>query len=68
MFGLPFVDVITIILYFAVVLIIGIWASRRIKNQEDYFLGGRRFGNLCKLLLHSDKGHQQRALWACPFW
>ena len=44
MFGLPFVDVITIILYFAVVLIIGIWASRRIKNQEDYFLGGRRFG------------------------
>ena len=44
MFGLPTIDIATIIAYFAVVICIGIWASRRINNQEDYFLGGRRFG------------------------
>jgi len=44
MFGLPLVDFFTIIAYFLVVIVIGIWASKRIKNQEDYFLGGRRFG------------------------
>ncbi len=44
MFGFPLIDIITIIVYFGVVLAIGVWASRRIKNEEDYFLGGRRFG------------------------
>ena len=44
MFGLPFVDIFTIVVYFFVVILIGVWASRRIGNQEDYFLGGRRFG------------------------
>ncbi|RQW01852.1 sodium:solute symporter family protein, partial [candidate division KSB1 bacterium] len=44
MLGLPLVDVVTIIVYFIFVILIGIWASRRIQNQEDYFLGGRRFG------------------------
>ncbi|MCI0496076.1 sodium:solute symporter family protein, partial [candidate division KSB1 bacterium] len=44
MLGLPLIDVITIITYFLFVILIGIWASRRIQNQEDYFLGGRRFG------------------------
>jgi len=44
MFGLPTIDIATIIAYFAVVIFIGIWASRRISSQEDYFLGGRRFG------------------------
>lgn len=42
--GLPLIDLITILVYFLFVLGIGYWASRRIKNQEDYFLGGRRFG------------------------
>lgn len=44
MLGLPLIDIITIIIYFLFVILIGIWASRRIQNQEDYFLGGRRFG------------------------
>jgi SSS family solute:Na+ symporter len=30
--------------YFSVVIGIGIWSTRRIRNQEDYFLAGRRFG------------------------
>jgi len=44
MFGLQIVDLTVIVLYFAFVIGIGVWASRRIKNQEDYFLAGRRFG------------------------
>jgi solute:Na+ symporter, SSS family len=46
MFGLGIIDIIVIILYFAVIIWIGIWSGRRIKNQEDYLLGGRKFGKL----------------------
>src|SRR6056297_2888145 len=44
MFGLQWIDIGVILVYFGVVIAIGVWASRRIKNQEDYFLAGRRFG------------------------
>jgi len=44
MFGLQWIDISIIFFYFLVMIIIGIWSSRRIKNQEDYFLGGRKFG------------------------
>ena len=46
MFGLEIIDIIVIVLYFAVMVAIGFWSSRRINNQEDYFLAGRRFGKL----------------------
>ena len=46
MFGLGVIDVAVIVLYFAMMIGIGFWSSRRIKNQEDYFLAGRRFGKL----------------------
>ena len=39
-------DYIVLILYFSVMIAIGLWAMRRIKDQEDYFLGGRGFGKL----------------------
>ncbi len=44
MFGFPIVDIVVIVIYFTAILIIGVWASRRIKSEEDYFLAGRRFG------------------------
>jgi SSS family solute:Na+ symporter len=44
MFGLSVLDLAVIVLYFAVVIAIGFWSMRRISNQEDYFLAGRRFG------------------------
>ena len=46
MYGLAVVDIVAILLYFIVVLGMGYYSSLRIKNQEDYFLGGRRFGKL----------------------
>lgn len=44
MVGLSQLDLAVIGLYFAMVIAIGIWASRHIRTQEDYFLAGRRFG------------------------
>ena len=46
MFGLPIIDIVVIIGYFLVIIFIGMWSMRHIKNQEDYFLAGRRFGKL----------------------
>lgn len=46
MYGLHITDIIVIILYLIIIIAIGIWASKRITNQEDYLLGGRRFGKL----------------------
>ncbi len=44
MFGLSGIDIAVVVGYFAVVIAIGVWASRRIKDQTDYFLAGRKFG------------------------
>jgi SSS family solute:Na+ symporter len=49
MFGLSMIDVLVILAYFAVCLYIGFRAMCNIHNQEDYFLGGRRFGKLIQV-------------------
>ncbi|MFA5292725.1 MAG: sodium:solute symporter family protein [Phycisphaerae bacterium] len=49
MFGLPILDILVIVVYFAGMLAIGFWAMYRIKNREDYFLGGRRFGKMIQI-------------------
>ncbi|MCC6679955.1 MAG: sodium:solute symporter family protein [Phycisphaeraceae bacterium] len=48
-FGMQVADLVVIACYFLVVMLIGWWAMRRIRNQEDYFLGGRRFGKLIQV-------------------
>lgn len=40
------IDYVVLISYFAVMIAIGIWAMRRVSDQEDYFMGGRGFGKL----------------------
>lgn len=49
MFGLSPLDLIVIALYFIILVFIGFWSMRRVKNQEDYFLGGRKFGKLIQV-------------------
>lgn len=46
MFGLSLLDLFIILIYFGVLVIIGLQAAKRIRNQEDFLLGGRRFGKL----------------------
>lgn len=40
------IDYLVLAAYFIVMIVIGIWAMRRVKGQEDYFMGGRGFGKL----------------------
>jgi len=56
MFGLAGIDIVVIIAYFAVVIAIGVWASRRIKNQADYFLAGRKFGKFIQTFASFGQG------------
>ena len=43
---MTWIDTAVLILYFCGMVVIGFWAMRRIKSQEDYFMGGRGFGKL----------------------
>jgi SSS family solute:Na+ symporter len=40
------IDYLVLFAYFAAMVAIGIWSMRRVKGQEDYFMGGRGFGKL----------------------
>lgn len=41
---LPLPEILVIVGSFAVALLIGYFAVRRVRNQADDFLGGRKFG------------------------
>ncbi len=56
MFGLHILDIVSIGIYFLIVIIIGVVANRRIKESEDYFLGGRKFGKLVSIFLAFGSG------------
>lgn len=49
MFGVSILDVIVVGFYSALMIIIGVAAMLRVKNQEDFFLGGRRFGKFLQV-------------------
>jgi len=49
MFGLTAVDLLVIAAYFGVILLIGLRAMKHVRSQEDYFLGGRRFGKVVQI-------------------
>jgi len=49
MFGLTILDLAVIAVYFVVILLIGLRAMKNVRNQEDYFLGGRRFGKVVQI-------------------
>jgi len=51
MLGLHVLDLFMICVYFLLVIGIGTVATRRIKNKEDFFLGGRKFGKLVSIFL-----------------
>lgn len=40
------IDYIVLVVYFSVMIAIGLYAMRLVKDQEDYFMGGRGFGKL----------------------
>jgi len=44
--GLTVLDISIIVLYFVLIGVIAIRTARKIKNRDDYFMGGRSFGKL----------------------
>jgi len=44
--GLTIWDILVVLIYFVVIIYVAIKASKTIKNSEDYFMAGRRFGKL----------------------
>ncbi len=49
MFGLSIFDIIVLGIFFLILAGIGIWAMLRVRDQEDFFMGGRRFGKLIQI-------------------
>ena len=45
-YGLHLVDWLVLAVYLVGIVIIGTWSYRRVKNMEDFFMGGRRFGKV----------------------
>ena len=43
---MDFIDYLVLAVYFSGMAGIGFWAMRQVKDQEDFFMGGRKFGKL----------------------
>lgn len=56
MFGMHPIDIAVVAVYMSGVAGIGVWAMRSIRDTEDYFLGGRRFGKLFSIFLQFGAG------------
>ena len=41
-FDIPLIVPIMLILYIAVIMVVGLWAAKKVKNSEDWFVGGSR--------------------------
>jgi len=50
------IDIVVLTLYFCLIVFIGYWTSKREKNTEDFFLGGRRmpWGAVCLSILATE--------------
>jgi len=51
LFGLHLLDWCVILLYFCLMLVIGIWAKRRVATPRDFYQGGRSFGKVLSTFL-----------------
>ncbi len=45
-FDIPLIVPIMLILYIAVIMAVGLWAAKKVKNSEDWFVGGRSIGTV----------------------
>lgn len=51
-FDIPVVVPVILVIYMAAILLLGLWAARRVKNSEDWFVGGRQMGPWITALAH----------------
>src|ERR1017187_6556210 len=50
--GLHVLDLMVILLFLVTLLFIGVRASRSVKGQTDFYLGGRKFGRVLQFFLN----------------
>jgi Na+/proline symporter len=61
MFGFEIIDVVTIVVYLVGVTLLGIRMGKTVRDSQDFFVGGRRFGKLLAIFsvfgtgTHSDQ-------------
>jgi Na+/proline symporter len=44
-------DIIVIVIYFSILIGVGVWAYRKVKDSEDFLVGGRRLGKFLSAML-----------------
>lgn len=49
---IPAIVPIVLLIYMAVILLVGLWSARQVKNSEDWFVGGRQMGPWVTALAH----------------
>ncbi len=49
---IPIIVPIVLMVYMVAMLVIGLWAARKVKNAEDWFVGGREMGPWITALAH----------------
>jgi len=63
MAGIHPVDIVVIFVYLAIIVLIGMWSSRTVKNTGDFFIGGRRFGKFMTVMFNFGTGtHSDQAV------
>ena len=63
MFGLTLLDVVVILGYLGLILFIGLWTSKRVKNTSDFFVAGRKLGFFMTAMLNFGTGtHSDQAV------
>ena len=51
-FDIPFVVPAMLVVYIVAILLVGLWAAKKVKNSEDWFVGGRSMGPWITALAH----------------
>ena len=63
MWGLHILDLVVLFGYLILIVFIGLWASRKVKNTGDFFLAGRRLGKFMTAMLNFGTGtHSDQAV------
>ena len=63
MVGIHPIDIVVIAAYLLVMVAIGLWSSKSVKNTGDYFIGGRRFGKFMTMMFNFGTGtHSDQAV------
>jgi Na+/proline symporter len=56
MFGLHILDLLVMVVYFVLMIVIGLHVSKEVKNYEDFVMGGRQMGRWLQTFMNFGTG------------